>query len=264
MQWYLVGIFVLALLAVLLIFHALGFFKMEKNEQTPKAKAEYKQNTVITNKNNVSATGILIAAVMVIFFIYREANNYERKSNQSNDFTAIEALSQCQWTLKKLSRDPDTAEVPYVENFGSKGEYYFAWGAETKYARMRNGLGLEVPISASCIVNAVTKKITQLTFDGKTIIQMQSGISAAEDASKALLANLEATYQRDVERVNQREQQQKLDLIRSVTNEQKRGLLETDIVIQAGQDRIRLATNYANEQIRIADETYAREIKKAR
>lgn len=190
MQWYLVGIFVLVFLSVLLIFHAIGFFKMEKKEKSPEIKQEYKPKAGLHNKDDVGVSGILIAVVLVIFFIYRAANNYESKSNQSNDFAAIEALSQCQWTLKKLSRDPDTAEVPYVENFGSKGEYYFAWGAETKYARMRNGLGLEVPVSASCIVNAATKQITQLTFDGKNIIPTQSSIAAAEATSKALLANL--------------------------------------------------------------------------
>lgn len=42
MQWYLVGIFVGVLAAVMLIFYTLGFFKVEKSEQAPKVKAEHK------------------------------------------------------------------------------------------------------------------------------------------------------------------------------------------------------------------------------
>lgn len=86
------------------------------------------------------------------------------------DFTWNDALTMCQMTITKLSRDPDTADVPYVPNAGGGNEYYFAWGASTKYARMRNGLGLEVPVSASCIVDGNTRTITSLTFNGKTII----------------------------------------------------------------------------------------------
>ena len=81
-----------------------------------------------------------------------------------------DALTMCQLALKKASRDPEKADVPYVENMGKGDDYYFAWGSSTKMARMRNGLGLEVATSASCTVSHTQKRITSLTLDGKTIL----------------------------------------------------------------------------------------------
>ena len=80
----------------------------------------------------------------------------------------MDAYYICQQAIKYVSKDPDNAEIPYVQNFGSGDEYYFAWGRDTKHLRLKNGLGLDVAASASCIVNK--GKITQLTIDGKTII----------------------------------------------------------------------------------------------
>lgn len=81
-----------------------------------------------------------------------------------------DALTMCQFALKKASRDPEKAEVPYVANQGSGDNYHFAWGASTKMARMRNGLGLEVAATASCTVSGSQKRITSLVLDGNTLI----------------------------------------------------------------------------------------------
>lgn len=81
-----------------------------------------------------------------------------------------DALSMCQFALKRASRDPEKADVPYVENQGSGDNFYFIWGASTKMARMRNGFGLEVATTASCTVSATQKRITSLILDGKAII----------------------------------------------------------------------------------------------
>lgn len=82
----------------------------------------------------------------------------------------MEALALRQYNLKRAPRDPDKAVVPYVENMGRGSEAYFAWGASTKHARMRNGLGIEVAVSASCIVDLRAKRITSLTLNGETLI----------------------------------------------------------------------------------------------
>lgn len=76
----------------------------------------------------------------------------------------------CQMALKKISRDPEKAEIPVVQNFGSETEFYFAWGSSTKMVRMRNGLGLEVAGSASCVVDKATKRFTSLTLNGESIL----------------------------------------------------------------------------------------------
>jgi hypothetical protein len=85
-------------------------------------------------------------------------------------FTAGTALTICQYALKKISLDPDNAQIPYVENFGTGDEFYFAWGASTRIARMRNGIGLDVAVTASCIVDKQSREIKSLTLNGKKII----------------------------------------------------------------------------------------------
>lgn len=81
-----------------------------------------------------------------------------------------EALAMCQFAMRRASRDPDKAEIPFVDGFEEASGFYFAWGGQTKHMRMRNGLGMDVAASGSCYVSKSTRTITQLTLDGKTII----------------------------------------------------------------------------------------------
>ncbi|SFE88440.1 hypothetical protein [Paracidovorax wautersii] len=95
------------------------------------------------------------------------SNSSPRETGPLKDY---EALALCQEKIKSASLDRSAAVVPYVENMGTGSEFYFAWGAQTTYARLRNAAGLEAPASASCIVNAGDRRIIQLTINGKTLI----------------------------------------------------------------------------------------------
>lgn len=97
-----------------------------------------------------------------------EGSSSNTKSSRNMD--QADALIMCQMALTRVSRDPETAKIPYVPNQGSDTEFYFVWNGSTKMARMRNGLGLEVAVSASCIVDGRSRQIKSLTLDGKTII----------------------------------------------------------------------------------------------
>ena len=108
--------------------------------------------------------GIAIPCMVVLSCI----NNTGGKKNYEFDWA--DALVLCQNALKQASRDPEKASIPSVENFGKGDEYYFAWGAYTKMARMRNGLGLEVGVTASCIVSKSQKRIISMTLNGQSII----------------------------------------------------------------------------------------------
>ena len=92
------------------------------------------------------------------------------ESTARTTMSDMEALTLCQMTIKQISKDPEKASVPYVKDNGSGSESYFAWGASTKMLRLRNGLGLEVAGTGSCIVNRDTGRITQLTVNGADII----------------------------------------------------------------------------------------------
>lgn len=120
----------------------------------------------------------IVTAVIIGGMLYHSATREDRQRANTRDAAAravaplssLDALLLCQNALKRVSRDPEKASIPYVEDAGSGTESYFAWGAQTKMARMRNGLGLEVAASASCIVDRSAKRITTLTLDGKSIL----------------------------------------------------------------------------------------------
>lgn len=93
-----------------------------------------------------------------------------KSTNTTESLSSSTALFMCQTALKRASHDPENASVPYVTDQGRGDEYYFAWGASTKPARMRNALGNEVAVGASCIVSKSQKRILSLTLNGQTII----------------------------------------------------------------------------------------------
>lgn len=109
----------------------------------------------------ILATGVVALCAFVLFSCV--------SGKPKEDFSSSEALAICQTALKQVSRDPEKAEIPYVPNHGVGGEYYYAWGQQTKMLRMRNGLGLEVAATGSCIVDKSTKRITSLTLNGKDL-----------------------------------------------------------------------------------------------
>lgn len=94
--------------------------------------------------------------------------------------------------------------------------------------------------------------------------QLKASFKKTQEAVKELTDSFTAMYQHEVELSTQREQQKKLELEKSVTDEQERGRRVTDIVLQADKERIVLATNYAAEQTRIIESMYSKEIEKAK
>ncbi len=91
-------------------------------------------------------------------------------SSKPHEFDKVDAIMMCRDAITAQARDPDKVDIPTVDDFGNSHEYYFAWGASSKRIRMRNGLGMEVPVTASCIVNRKSKRITSLTINGETLI----------------------------------------------------------------------------------------------
>lgn len=116
---------------------------------------------------------LFVAAVSIglMIFVATSCVSGDGTSAKPKNLGSSEALTMCQYALKKVSRDPEKASVPYVPDQGSGSEFYFAWGQSTKMTRMQNGLGIEVAATASCIVSKSEKRITtSLTLDGKTIL----------------------------------------------------------------------------------------------
>lgn len=85
-------------------------------------------------------------------------------------FDEVTASVICREAIRRTSKDPETAQVPMVASNQTEREIGFVWGPGTKLARMRNGLGLEVGVSAVCTTDRQTRKIHTLTVDGVKVI----------------------------------------------------------------------------------------------
>jgi DNA-directed RNA polymerase subunit RPC12/RpoP len=122
------------------------------------------------SKPEASSKTIFVAAAsigLMIFVASSCTGGRGADTSKTQSMGSTEALTMCQFALKKISIDPDKADIPYVSGQESGDDLYFAWGQSTKMARMRNGLGLDVAATASCIVSKSQRKITSLTLNGK-------------------------------------------------------------------------------------------------
>lgn len=130
----------------------------------------------VVAKKSVGLGGWILAVVVGVVAFQSCTSSQRRDEARSASPAAryamseSEALTRCQEMIRRQARDPETANVPFVRNMGKGTEAYFAWGAQTKMARMRNGLGLEVAVSASCIVDLSTGTLRSLTVDGKALM----------------------------------------------------------------------------------------------
>lgn len=125
------------------------------------------------NQSDKNKNFLIVVVVLVVFGVIGNCSGEKTAGTTSSASTGVSqsmALASCQYALKALSIDPASAEVPYVNNFGSANEFYFAWGASTKPVRMKNSFGTILSVGASCIVDGSSGKITSLTLDGKTML----------------------------------------------------------------------------------------------
>lgn len=105
----------------------------------------------------------LIALSLVVGWLLHVATGGDY-STQEGGLSDASALLLCQKAIRARAVDPDTVEVPYVRNNGKGDEFYFAWGAQTKFIRMNNRLGRQAPVSASCVVDGSSRRITSMTL----------------------------------------------------------------------------------------------------
>ena len=85
-------------------------------------------------------------------------------------FGEADARVLCANAIRAASRDPEKAEIPFVPATSRGDEISMSWNAGAGMLRLRNGLGLEVPSSAACVVSRSQKRVTVLSIDGQTII----------------------------------------------------------------------------------------------
>lgn len=104
---------------------------------------------------------IALFAIWLVIFSVKQANK--------SDFDSFDAYALCEAAIKNYSRDPETAKVPYVDSKETAHGYYFSWSRRTRFIRMRNGFGTELPLEAQCNIDKMAHRITSLTINGKYV-----------------------------------------------------------------------------------------------
>lgn len=120
--------------------------------------------------------GLVFVAFIVVSCIAGNSSDAPKSSSTASKEPAkpkplekIEALTMCQMLIQRASRDPEKADVPYIEGYDTGAEFTFKWDRNTKLARLRNGLGLEVGTTAFCSINKERREFTLLNIDGENI-----------------------------------------------------------------------------------------------
>lgn len=106
-----------------------------------------------------------VVSLMVFSCVYQW-----NKPREPRAFGEADARVLCADAIRAASRDREKADIPFVPAMTSGDEISMSWNDGTGTLRLRNGLGLEVPASASCVVSRAQKRVTILTINGQTII----------------------------------------------------------------------------------------------
>lgn len=117
-----------------------------------------------SSKELLSGVIFLVLGALVIFIAWNIFVPSEEKKRKQ---LVSKALLDCQYAIKSLAKFGDAEVPPYVQNFGKDGEYYFAWPLGSFH--FVNGFGVKEKMSASCLGDLNTGKITQLTLNGKDV-----------------------------------------------------------------------------------------------
>ena len=128
---------------------------------TPQPQASKKTKLIVAG----AMTLLAVSCIGVVAVSDKKDPNAPPK-----DLDKIEALTMCQMAIAKVSRDPEKADIPYIEGYETDKEFTFKWDKNTKLARLRNGLGLEVGVPAFCSVDKEARKLTSLVVDNTNIL----------------------------------------------------------------------------------------------
>jgi hypothetical protein len=92
------------------------------------------------------------------------------KPREPRAFGEADAHVLCANAIRAASRDPETVVIPFVQATSRGDEISMSWNTASGSLRLKNGLGLEVPASAACVVSRSEKRVTVLSINGQTII----------------------------------------------------------------------------------------------
>lgn len=149
---------------------AADLFAASRTEPAPKtlidSVPQVKKKTTTLDVFSYSVAAVVMLWLLSTCSGPNKTNTATSSSATRSGVSQSAALTTCQYALKTMSKDPESAEVPYVDDFGSGNEFYFAWGVSTKPVRMKNSFGAMLSSGASCIVDKTTGRITSISLNG--------------------------------------------------------------------------------------------------
>jgi len=111
----------------------------------------------------MAALGAIVILVGLIVF-----RSISPSSAQIHSRQVSQALANCQHRIRSTAQFGDAELPPHVQNYGTKGEFYFAWPSGSFH--FKNGFGAPLKMSASCIGDLSTGEIKQMTVNGKDVL----------------------------------------------------------------------------------------------
>lgn len=93
-----------------------------------------------------------------------------KPESRSQTMGEAEALVACQSAIRRAAYDPEKASVPAVSGVLAIGHYRFEWKQSTSMVRLRNRLGLDAAVTASCAVEPTSRRFLHLVVDDRPVL----------------------------------------------------------------------------------------------
>lgn len=111
--------------------------------------------------------GALVILLLVAFGVHWCANSGGNRSGPDS-LRSSRALLHCQKAIKAVAANPSAAKIPGVSVDESALEFRYVW-RHGGGLRLQNGFGALMDASATCVISKSTRKITELTIDGRRL-----------------------------------------------------------------------------------------------
>lgn len=118
----------------------------------------------------VTLAVIILPVVLVVKVMSWWSSEPEPKprTTQTRPLSQSMALLHCQRAIKSVATNPSAARIPAVGVDESGAQFRYVW-RHGGGLRLQNGFGALMDASATCVISKSTRKITELTIDGRRL-----------------------------------------------------------------------------------------------
>lgn len=136
---------------------------LQKSKDDPKKDSSKKKPGLIVQ---IVCYGL---AAFIMISIFGGSKDRSSKSERGPD--SISALTECQMFIKKISKNPSVADVPYTRDSSAvtSPDFIFTWDMSDPIM-LQNGFGAMIAHTGTCKVKKSNEQITSLVLNGKKIL----------------------------------------------------------------------------------------------